>query len=390
MSKKLPFWRTVKFKYILILALILVFMAGVVTYAWKTSNSQSQQIYDNSKEVQELNFESILNLERDSLLSITKENTYWDEMVDFIKKPSSTFEEEILKSQLEAYSATAAWTYNKNYNLVSTTTQSEEFGSLTLGLKPTDFKEMFNNGYLAHYYLPSPKGIMEVFGATVHPSNDVEHKTAPQGYFFIARILGDSYTSKLESLTYNKIKIVNSSNLNQNKTNYNPSDGLVAFTRDLMSYDKRLIGQIYVVHDASDIGRIVKSSKSVQVVSFMIYILMAMLVYVTLGIFIIRPLTLIHTALLTGRMSLLKDISNKPTEFGHIADLILAESEHKKEVEHTIKQKNIAQKALEERSEELEKINSLMINRELKMIELKNRLKASELKAGKKDGNEKS
>ena len=52
---------------------------------------------------------------------------------------------------------------------------------------------------LNKFYLKIPEGIVEVYGATIHPSDDpFKNKTQPSGYFFIARLLDKNYLCRIE------------------------------------------------------------------------------------------------------------------------------------------------------------------------------------------------
>jgi hypothetical protein len=51
---------------------------------------------------------------------------------------------------------------------------------------------------------------VEVFAATIHPSNDPKkNKTNPSGYFIMARLISPSFIANLEKISSSKIELVN-------------------------------------------------------------------------------------------------------------------------------------------------------------------------------------
>ena len=61
-------------------------------------------------------------------------------------------------------------------------------------------------------------GVVLVFGATIHPSNDpMKKKHEPSGYFFMTSALDKNYFDKLEKISSSKIYVGQENTLVKNK-----------------------------------------------------------------------------------------------------------------------------------------------------------------------------
>ena len=112
--------------------------------------------------------------------------TYWDELVHFTNTKDEKWYNKYILREFESYEADYIGIYGLDQKLINKTVSSK--------IKNFDFipKEMMSVLYkskLKRFYIKIPEGIVEVFGATIHPSNDPKkNKTKSSGYFFMALI----------------------------------------------------------------------------------------------------------------------------------------------------------------------------------------------------------
>ena len=74
-------------------------------------------------------------------------------------------------------------------------------------------QKIFIGQSLVHFYVETPAGYLEVQGATVHPSNDSERKTPPQGYFFVGKLWDKEYLESLSQLIDCKISVISANDI---------------------------------------------------------------------------------------------------------------------------------------------------------------------------------
>lgn len=371
MKSKIPIRRTVQFKYSCVLFLCTVFLIAIALGVSADRHRAGVAVYMDRKHERQATFDVITKLNSQSLEGLTIENTYWDDMVSYISKPSADFESSILRTQLDTYKANAIWTYNKKYELVSNTNNfSYNNIDLTLNLDAQKINTMFAHSYLAHYYTMTNAGLMEVFGATVHNSEDAAHTTPNEGYFYIARVLNSTYAARLSSDTKDTVKIVNIKKEPNKQPNPAPQSGNISFYKDLSDNDGSLAGRLHVTYQATAISLFFTSLNRVILLSVLAYLLLAVIIYVVLRILIVKPLSTIYRALSTDTTAYLDKLITKETEFGRIALLIDSAAKQKDEVFRSSEQAKQAQLLLKARTDELERINGLMVEREMQMVQL--------------------
>jgi len=375
MKNKVSPWKSIQFRFLfsVIIATILV-VAGLTAFKENRSNHIDEIYAEREIELKD-SFSAVSGLESQRLKSLTIENTYWDDMVAFIAMQDNSFEEVVLESQLSSYGADVIWTYDKNYKLVSNTNVlPSKFSSFDLGLSQTDLTNIFKDGFLNHFYKKTDVGFIEVFGATVHPTSDVDHKTAPQGFFFIARILDEDYLKSLESATNFKISLAsNPATLESAKPAF--KTGVIAFSQDLRDEKGNLNGKLKVRYFSQALVNTYSSLNKLFIGSMLFLAIILTLFYKTLKRIFIDPLAKIYQALLTDDLSEIKTLKSNDSELGRVANLIDTSIRQKNEISENAERMQKAQLSLESRNKEIEKINSLMIDRELKMVELKAEIK---------------
>ena len=384
MKTNIPFWKTLQAKYFVAIFLAVAAFLGVLGVLSSSITSHNTGIYNDRVTERQDSFDIISKLDSQPLRGLTIENTYWDDMVNYIQHPNADFENTILKVQLSSslYNASAIWTYNTNYKLVSNTNEfPANLSTYNLNLTSTQIKHMFASDYLVHFYRITPVGIMEIYGATVHESTDVAHKSTPKGYFYIAKLLDSAYAASLSKETKDNVTLQTMGSRKTSEAPPNPSSGYIVFYKDLQDETGAKIARFKVQYYSAAIAVLFQSfSKIVQIATISLLVL-SILVFVLLERLIIRPLNYVHHSLLTDDTTHLNDLTTKDTELGRIAALILKAQQQKAEIEANIILTKKAQSTLEERTHELEAANALMINRELRMSELKaenERLKRSD------------
>lgn len=355
----------------------MLLFVGLTLSVLVSRNQLREVIYDDRKSERESAFNTVINLESQTLKDITRENTYWDEMVDFIKQPASpkskAFKDDVLGAQVSLYGVQSIWTYNKDFLLTSNVAvpESPSFEK-SYAIISSDIPKIFSQNREVHFYMTTDSGPMEVFGATVHSSNDKDRQTQPEGYFFIGRLINTSYLDKVSRLTHSDVVFVPDGRQHDNGDDI---PGRITFTKRVTSYDGSTVGFFHTNYISQNVMHIVSSFDKIIANIFVTYIFLAAVVYFIIGRLIIRPLYMVHKALANNDRKPLVNLLTRRSEFGRIANLITDHFDERDKINVAIKENISSQQKLQERTVELEHTNSLMINRELKMIELKKEIK---------------
>jgi len=131
--------------------------------------------------------------------------SFWDDFIKAIQKNDKKWIADNI-TIISYYHFDYICVYNTNFEIVQELS-SDEF--LQKGVIPKDAVIRLNKTRFSHFYFMSHDGLIEVSGASVHPSNDPDHnKTEPYGYLVFARKLDERILSDLETISGSKINVL--------------------------------------------------------------------------------------------------------------------------------------------------------------------------------------
>nr|WP_315179654.1 response regulator [uncultured Flavobacterium sp.] len=248
--------------------------------------------------------------------------TYWDELVHFTNTKDEKWYNKYILREFESYEADYIGIYGLDQKLINKTVSSK--------IKNFDFipKEMMSVLYkskLKRFYIKIPEGIVEVFGATIHPSNDPKkNKTKPSGYFFMARLLDESFMSALGNISSSKVNLVSSDYVIANE------DDFVIVGLDLKDWKNEVVARLLFKRpfnlNYTNTKEILFIVVLVSLINIFVY------VYYTKR-WVYNPLKLIKSILETGNISSINSLKRSDGEFGYIGNLFEENSNQRKQLE---------------------------------------------------------
>ncbi|RKS13725.1 response regulator [Flavobacterium sp. 120] len=248
--------------------------------------------------------------------------TYWDELVHFTNTKDEKWYNKYILREFESYEADYIGIYGLDQKLINKTVSSK--------IKNFDFipKEMMSVLYkskLKRFYIKIPEGIVEVFGATIHPSNDPKkNKTKPSGYFFMARLLDESFMSALGNISSSKVNLVSSDYVIANE------DDFVIVGLHLKDWKNEVVARLLFKRpfnlNYTNTKEILFIVVLVSLINIFVY------VYYTKR-WVYNPLKLIKSILETGNISSINSLKRSDGEFGYIGNLFEENSNQRKQLE---------------------------------------------------------
>lgn len=248
--------------------------------------------------------------------------TFWDALVSFTKTKDKKWYNEYILSEFESYEADYIGIYDLNQKIINKTTSGK--------IKSYDFipKAMMTSLYqskLKRFYLQIPEGIVEVFAATIHPSNDPKKlKTKPSGYFFMARLLDKSFFTALGNISSSKINLVAADH------SVNTEDDFITVGLDLKDWKNNVVSKLLFKRPFNLNYSKTKEILLIVVVASLIYILI--FIYYTKK-WVYDPLKLVKNILETGNVDSITSLRKSKGEFGYIGNLFEENSNQRKQLE---------------------------------------------------------
>jgi serine phosphatase RsbU (regulator of sigma subunit) len=233
-------------------------------------------------------------------------------LVDYIRKPNP-IEARNYISEPEPIGFNFIQVYNLENNLVYKSTTPNLLDSIFI---PT---EVMNSLYLTRkcsFFRVTKYGLFEIWGSTVHPSNDIRKEGAPQGYIFFGKLWSKEFLTELKRSTNCDIALY------IKKFNYSMHiPGATEFY--LRDYRARRVALLVIqknnpfLTDLRDINIYLN-------LFFIVFCLMLLIIsYRTYNTLVLGPLTQIATSLKAEKAYRMKPMIGKDDEFGRIAKLLV-------------------------------------------------------------------
>jgi len=306
--------------------------------------------------------------------ALSYDYTIWDEMVRSVRERDQQWFEDNIPGALETYQADEVWIFNQQFQTVYTAKKNadldEQFPIPDLA---TQASELFQNGYFVEFHAVIDGQIHQVYGAPIQPTADSARATAPQGYLFVARELNEKPLASLSVSNDSDVTIT--TNAEKFDTKILPQDGVIHFRDPIFDWQRQVIGQYDVVHSS----QVLRQNWLIIIQQFQIFTAF-MLVFLTTIITIVyilisRPLRQLSDSIATGDAERIEPLLRRKDEIGEAAKLMQQVKEQEKSLQVLNQAAEEARHRADLRSREAERMNDLMVGRELKMIALKKQLR---------------
>ncbi|MGO4904381.1 response regulator [Flavobacterium sp. W20_MBD1_R3] len=248
--------------------------------------------------------------------------TFWDDLVLFTKTKDLEWYDKFILSEFEFYDVDYVGIYGLDKKLINETVSSK--------IKSADFipKEIISalhKSKLKKFYIKIPEGIVEVFSATIHPSHDPKkNKTAPSGYFFMARLLDEPFFSSLGNISSSKVTLVSGSQ------DVVEEGDFVIVSLDLKDWKDEVVAKLLFKRP---FNLNYKNTKEILFIVVLVSLLnIFTFIYYTKR-WVYDPLKLVKSILETGSAKSITALRDFKGEFGYIGNLFEENSNQRKQLE---------------------------------------------------------
>lgn len=319
-----------------------------------------QELEDNSVLTQQ-----VIDFKARSLVDFAYDYTYWDEMVNFIRENDLQWAEEMIHSSLPTFSIDYVWVYRTDLSLVyaSHSDSVEELPDLPVTRGELEILPRIGPYY--NFYIKTSDAVLHVCGGSVHPTDDPERKTPPQGYFFVARVWTKEYMKELEEFTGTHLAIM--------KTGISPapSDSIILTDFKYINYlavngwDQKPVA--YVSSEGVvEVAKAFHQNSQANLVTLTICLLVGLLVVSLILLQIInKPLRKLIDSLMNDDPEPIRGLVRRKSEFGHIAQLMTDFFIQKKKLVEEIEERTKIGKELvvaKDKAEESDRLKTSFLN----------------------------
>ncbi|MBN1371521.1 MAG: PAS domain S-box protein [Anaerolineaceae bacterium] len=344
---------------ILWLLLGILFLAGFFALQRSQINRMEALVAQRRQEL-ELLFSRILELEGQSQSTLTFDYTYWDELVDFVSTVDSHWADTVLNASLTNYNVHAIWVYDLEAKLVNLSTSAPGQVNGPLPLSDDQIIALFANTPYSRFSYMLPDGTaVEVHGATIHPSSDVAHATAPRGYFFTGRLWNQDRLNALANLSGANLKIVPTDQIDRQDSIPTVENDIVIFY-SLLGLNDETIGYVEARFPNSFFQGYTQAQQR-DFTAYLVFVAVFFLAsFIAMLFWMALPLNHLSTSLAKNSPQALQPLLSNHSEFGHIARLIKEFFGQKTQLQEDLRQHTLTASALQLSEERYRTISELI------------------------------
>jgi len=352
----------IRVRLILLLFLLTLIFLGVLMLQRSYEQKRLISLLKTVQVERESIFDKVLELKRAPMYSFSYDYSYWDDMVNFVTTGDKKWGTENLDSSLAIFKANAVWVYNLDCQLVySVNNLKDDSGLLKeIPIPKAAISGLFVHPPFCHFFVNTPKGIMEIYGALIQPFSDLKRQSPGKGYFFCSRLWDNVYISELLELTGSSLVIADTVESQQLKSGENG----VSFLRTLTGWDDKPLKYLII----SVASKAIEGTKRAAIKISIFFIIFAVatlaIVYFFIAYWINTPLEFMSQALKQKDPAPLKYLANQSTEFGDISRLMDDFFKQRVKIVQEIAERKTAEEklsqALQDEKKSREIVNSML------------------------------
>ena len=326
-----------------ILQVILIGAIVAILMVLKISSDKKLNLFLKSSHANnESMVHNILKIDRDIFMRPLRDNSEWDNTIEYIKNPTRSFEEECLNTLLPTFSFNHIMVFNQNGERVYYINDSDSV-NLDIIFRADQIKQLLTPATpFCNFFLIINNELVEISGATIVSTFDTSHASPAKGYLFFARNWNTPVIRRLEEITGATIE-VRKTNIENKQSD---EEGCFRITHNLTDLQNRTVASLIFTFP----GSYFREWESDTLVLTIISIFIGLFVILVIGFlslkWLVNPLKAIITSLNTGETQHIDKLKDTKNEFGEIAHLIDESIFTKRALEWELKNKIEGEKAL--------------------------------------------
>ena len=319
--KKFRYFNTYYRLLILIIGTsVLFFLLYIALYIYTTK--QENSLHETSQQHYYKEVSSILHLHSKSYIAAIVDVTFWSEFQLFTKTRDKRWYDLYIAEEFDTYDVDYLAVYDVNDQFIAKTSNDK---IKTINFIPKAVMTGLFHSKLTHFFLKIPEGVVEVFGATIHPSDDPKkNKSKPSGFFFMVRLLDKNYFQTLSNFSGSEVRL------------YNLSIPLI-IDRDILEANIKLTdyknSEVAILSFKRPFNLHFKNTKEILFILILASLINLIFYLYFSRKWIYKPLKTITDILETGNEKSIAILQNLPGEFHYIGNLFQENGSQRKLLE---------------------------------------------------------
>lgn len=343
----------IKYKLLLFLIFFSLILVSILFINFYINNSSTQLYIQNQTQKLNIASKNALELNNELLASTVNDYTYWDQLLEFIEKPDTSWAEMNLYTLVAYKYIDYLWMYNLDVNLFFKA-EKEEFPEIEKPLEATKIYDLMDttensSKRFAHFYLKTDSGLHVIYSSTVHSESDAVRLKKPGGFMFLGKKIDENFIAKLGQITNSKVTL-----LSDTISFQKPNELAIYTLLHVTDVNNKYIATLLFVKEDDYISQNKANQSKTLLIILIIIIASVLFVAFMFNNIFTKPFQAIISSLNSNNTAPLSRIKNKENEFGQIAKLIESFFKQKVLLENEIEERKLIMRELAEKNEELQ------------------------------------
>lgn len=299
---------------------ILLLLSLVLAWWQYLLEQERVQLYLDGVTVEEQeSFGRLVALSGSRLAIFASDYTAWDDMAAYVQNPDPVFTEENIDVSIPTFNASEAFIYNARKELLYA--KNADLHDVSPPPFVADIFDRLLEERLAHFFAETDGVLTEFRTATIHPSDDLERLTEPQGLFVVARRWDDGHIAVLEELSGTTI-------VSEREQEPRLDVVSISFPYAVRGWDDRIVETFTVMSPFPVVDKVERASAHQLWVIVVSYAVLLVMMYIILHVLVGRPIQALSRGIVEKNIPLMKAMQRSRSEFGALAKLVLDFSEY--------------------------------------------------------------
>lgn len=381
MRSLMPFYQSLRFRIVALSLVGLLLVTVALSVLHVSDRRNNNFLYEQAHADRQATFDESVSLHSQLLQSYVHEYAQRDDMLRLVRTKDAQFAKQTLLPSLPVHQVTAVWVYDATgAQVYSANTMGAQAAAMVVPGTEAGVGSIFRSSTTTTFYVRNTLGVLEVHGMPLYGRpGEVTQSNQPHGYLLAGRLLTSTYLAELSKSFRGDVELLRPDDAKA-RTSYDVTDGRIAVTRQLKDQQGQTVGVYFSSFNVDSLRHFYNARSQMSWLTVGVYVATSVGYIVLLIRWILLPLNQIHRVLQNREKEALLNLVASDGEFGQIARLIAHFFDQQSDLMNEVTVQRQAQVKLEEQATNFERINSLMVGRELRMAELKRRNRELEAK----------
>lgn len=275
---------------------------------------------------------AIIEDQEDNVYQIVNDYTYWDEFVDFVKNPTKEWGEINVTSMLTSFDFESVMVIGLNGQTIYSASESNHDLSEIVKLDEELLQDVYDRRSV-NYYVYYDSSLFMIQVATIHPSNDPEKQSNPNGFLFAVKRWDADLLHAMEKISGCKLSIYNQLPSSEK----NNSSNTVVSAHAVENWKKEKSGYIVFTNELTLITLLRNTTRQMELLLVISVIGFLISLALLLSRLVSRPLRMVSEIVENEDLTKIPSLKKNSSDFARIGQLIEQFVKQKMDLVHAMK-----------------------------------------------------